>query len=300
MQSTKPKVSIKDLKAASPRWCNNCGDYGALVGIRRFLFERQLDPAHTVNISGIGCSGRMPHYINTYGFHGIHGRAIPVALGMALARPDLSVFIESGDGDALSIGANHLVHGVNKNFNCVFILLDNQIYGLTKNQTSPTTRQGHPTNTQPQGTWLEPINPVQFVLGIGASFVASTADWLPDHFVQTLALAFEHQGFSFIHVAQRCPKFNPGAWDEDHDDWFDFLVHEKGIGADVKKAPTAATVSHDPSDLTEAFRFAQSPKKAFGLFYRDASKPCYDQLLRGVRDKVPKRDPAKLLDAFLI
>jgi 2-oxoglutarate/2-oxoacid ferredoxin oxidoreductase subunit beta len=300
MTTAQPKISIKDLKAASPRWCQNCGDYGALVGIRKFMFNQQLDPAHTVNISGIGCSGRMPHYINTYGFHGIHGRAIPIAMGVALARPDINLFIESGDGDALSIGANHLVHGINKNFNCVFILLDNQIYGLTKNQSSPTTRQGHNTNTQPQGTWIEPVNPVQFALGIGCSFVASTADWLGDHFVDTITKAFNHKGFSFVHVAQTCPKFNPDAWDNEASDWYDFLVHSTGVTADTKKGGSAGLVEHDPTNLGQAFQYSQDPRKKFGLFYINESRASYDQILLAARDATPKKDRSKLFDSYRI
>ena len=298
-EAVKPKFTIKDFKAASPRWCANCGDYGALVAIRKFMFDAQLNPAETVHVSGIGCSGRMPHYINTYGFHGIHGRAIPIALGVALARPDLNLFIESGDGDALSIGANHLVHGISKNFNCVFILLDNQIYGLTKNQTSPTTRQGHATNTQPGGTWIDPVNPVQFALGLGCSFVASTADWLGDHFVQTLDAAFRHKGFSFVHVAQTCPKFNPAAWDNQSEEWFDFLVHSKGLAPD-SRSPDAKIIEHDPSDLGSAFQYADLSRKRFGLFYQNSSKACYDELLRNATQNAPKKNRSELLDQYAI
>lgn len=295
-----PAVTIKALKASSPRWCSNCGDYGILVGIRKFLFDRQLDPAQTVNVSGIGCSGRIPHYINTYGLHGIHGRAIPLALGVVLARPDLHVFIESGDGDALSIGATHLVHGINKNFNCVFILMDNQIYGLTKNQTSPTTQQGHATNTQPQGTWVSPINPVQFALGMGASFVASTADWLGDHLSATLAKAFDHPGFAFVHVAQQCPKYNPGAWDSEASAWFKFLCHDNGISPDTKKGPDADHVVHDPTQLGDAWNYGTASQKYFGLFYQDVTRPQYQEVLANSRNSVPKKNRAQVLDPYLI
>ena len=167
-------ISMKDLKSSDPRWCTGCGDYTILVGLRKFMVNNQIERENTVNISGIGCSGRIPHYMNTYGIHSIHGRSVPVALGVALAAPELKLFIHSGDGDSLSIGANHLLHGIKKNFNCVYLLFDNQIYGLTKQQTSPTTRQGLPTQSQPTGSMLEPINPITFALGAGASFVAST------------------------------------------------------------------------------------------------------------------------------
>lgn len=294
------KFALKDYKAADPRWCTGCGDYGILVALRRLMADKQLDPASIVNISGIGCSGRIPHYINTYGVHSIHGRAIPVATGIAIARPDLNLFIESGDGDALSIGGNHLIHGINKNFNCVFVLMDNQIYGLTKNQTSPTTKQGHPTNTQPQGSYLKAINPIQLALGLGASFIASTAEWLTTHMVDVMEAAFRHKGFSFVHVAQRCPKFNPTAWDAKESKWFGFLEHANGVASDLKFGPDAEVVSHDPTDLGSAFKYAMGDKKYFGVFYQDSQRPCYDDLLRQGTARTPKQDRAQLLNRFKI
>lgn len=299
MSTANPPITLKDLKAADPRWCTGCGDYTILVGLRRFMVQRQIDPTQTVNISGIGCSGRLPHYMNTYGMHTIHGRAIPVALGLALTRPDLQLFISSGDGDALSIGGNHLIHGIHKNFNCVFVLFDNQIYGLTKNQTSPTSRQGLVTMTQPQGSPLIPINPVQFALGLGATFVASTAEWMGQHFLDTIDLAFQHRGFSFVHVAQRCPKFNPSAWDHENASWLSFLTDETGVPADHKAAPDAKVVPHDPSDMGRAFQYANGIHTAFGLFYR-TERPMYDELTRAATEKAPKKDRKLLLDGFKI
>src|SRR3989338_6528062 len=182
-QPTGSQITIKDLNTENPRWCAGCGDFSIIIAVKRFMVDQQLQPHMTVNVSGIGCSGRASFYINAYGVHSIHGRAIPVALGIALAKPELNLFIHSGDGDAMSIGGNHLIHGINKNFNCTFILYDNEIYALTKSQTSPTTRKGHKTNTQPKGTLLDPIYPSKFALGVGATFVANTADWIPDHFI---------------------------------------------------------------------------------------------------------------------
>ena len=162
---TNQPVTMKDLKAADPRWCTGCGDYSILVGLRKGMVNRQYQPHETVHVSGIGGS-RMPHYLETYGIHSIHGRAVPVALGVRLGNPNLKLFVHSGDGDSLSIGGNHLIHGIHKNINCVYVLYDNQIYGLTKNQTSPTTRQGQETMTQPKGTYIDPINPLRFALGL--------------------------------------------------------------------------------------------------------------------------------------
>ena len=299
-QATASKISIKDFKAADPRWCTGCGDYGIVVALRRFMADQQLDPASVVNVSGIGCSGRIPHYINTYGVHSVHGRAIPVAMGIALARPDLKLFVESGDGDALSIGGNHLIHGINKNFNCVFILMDNQIYGLTKNQTSPTSKQGLVTNTQPQGSYLPPINPVQFALGLGASFVASTAEWLTTHMVDVIEAAYKHPGFSFVHIAQRCPKFNPTAWEFKTSDWVNFLEHEQGVKPDLKFAPDASVQSHDPSQLEKAFMYAMGEKKYLGVFYANPNKPRYDHLLRKTLETTPQQSRKTLLDLYKI
>lgn len=295
----KNDITMKDLKANDPRWCTGCGDYTILVGLRKFMVNRQIRPENTVNVSGIGCSGRIPHYMNTYGLHSIHGRAIPISLGIALAKPDLKVFIHSGDGDSLSIGGNHLMHGIKKNFNCVYLLFDNQIYGLTKNQTSPTTQRGVATQTQPKGSYLDPINPIRFALGLGASFVASTAEWMGKHFVDTLDLAFQHEGFSFVHIAQRCPKFNPGAWNYKDSSWVEFLEHETALQADLKGAPDAGVIAHDPTDYLKAIELCNKVPSLFGLFYKE-DKPMYDKILLDSIKAAPPKDSDKLLDDFII
>jgi len=291
-------LTLKDLQTDNPRWCTACGDFGVLMGMKRFMVDKQISQVTTVNVSGIGCSGRTPNYINSYGAHTIHGRPITFATGLILTRPDLQVFIHSGDGDALSIGGNHLIHGINKNLNCVFLLYDNELYALTKNQTSPTTRIAHPTNTQPSGTMLEPLNAIRLVLGIGASFVASTADWMPDHLAKTLEAAYEHKGFSFVHISQRCPHFDPNNFAHKETNWFSFLTHEKGIAADKRIMDKTELTPHDPNDLEAAFKLAISPKRYFGLFYRNSSKPSYDQIMRdNVKNAKPK-PRANILDKF--
>lgn len=292
-------VTMKDLKAADPRWCTGCGDYSIVVGMRKFTVQEQIFPETTVHVSGIGCSGRFPHYMQTYGFHGVHGRAIPITLGMALVRDDLDLFIHSGDGDALSIGGNHLIHGVNKNFNTVFVLYDNQIYGLTKQQTSPTSKKGIKTQSHPGGSWMEPINPIKFALGLGATFVASTAEWLGQHFVDTIEKAYKHKGFSFVHVAQRCPKFNPKAWDHENSDWIAFLESENGIAPDLKGAPDAVVNPHDPTNLELAFQQSHGVPQRFGLFYQ-VQKPCYDDDLKAQAKAAAQKSHNELLDDYLI
>ncbi len=293
-------LTVKDLHTENPRWCLGCGDFGIVMGIKRFMIDTQMDPSHTVNVSGIGCSGRAPNYINTYGVHSIHGRPITVALGLALARPDLNLFVHSGDGDALSIGGNHLIHGINKNFKCVFLLYDNELYALTKSQTSPTTRKGHPTNTQPAGTILEPINPVRLAVGLGASFVASTADWMPDHLASTIAAAYQHKGFAFVHISQRCPHFDPENFDHKTTSWFSFLKHEKGILPDKRLSEKTEVIEHDPSNMETAFKLANSPQRYFGLFYHEPTKACYDEIIRNMVKSATPKPRAEILNHYKI
>lgn len=293
-------LSIKDLNTENPRWCAGCGDFSIIMAIKRFMINEQITPHLTVNVSGIGCSGRAPFYINSYGMHTIHGRAIPVALGLALTRPELKIFIHSGDGDALSIGGNHLIHGVNKNFNCVFIMYDNELYALTKSQTSPTTRKGHRTNTQPSGTYLDPLNAIRLVLGLGGSFIASTADWMPDHLVSTLEAAYRHPGFSFVHVSQRCPHFDPHNFDHKSTSWFSFLKHERGIDPDKRLADKTEIVEHDPTDLAAAFALANNGRTYFGLFYVNPDKPRYDRILQEQVKNTTQTSIETLLDDFKI
>ena len=293
-------LKIKDLNTENPRWCAGCGDFGIVMGVKRFMVDEQLDPKNTVNVSGIGCSGRAPFYFNTYGIHSIHGRAIPVAMGLALGRPDLNLFIHSGDGDALSIGGNHLIHGMNKNFNCVFLMYDNEIYALTKNQTSPTTPKGHKTNTQPFGSYLEPIFPVKFALGAGVSFAASTADWMPDHLTNTLKAAFAHKGFSFVHVAQRCPHFFASSYNSKETDWFSFLTHDDGIPADKRLKDNTEILEHDPRNKDDAFKYASSDKHYFGLFYKETGKPQYDEILQNQVKEAKSQSRLEILERFKI
>ncbi len=299
-QTPEKPITLKDLNMETPRWCAGCGDFGILMGFKRFMVEEQLKPHETVNISGIGCSGRASLYINTYGVHSIHGRAIPLALGIALTRPEINLFIHSGDGDAFSIGGNHLIHGIKKNFNCTFLLYDNQIYALTKSQTSPTTRQGHKTSTQPEGTYLDPILPAQFAMGVGASFVANTADWLPDHLTNTLRIAHAHKGFSFVHIYQRCPHFDPNNFDHKSSDWFSFLTHENGIPPDKRLADKTQILEHDPTDRDGAFRYADGQRVYLGLLYRNVNKPCYDDIIHHQFKEMKPQPRTDILDAYKI
>src|SRR5580765_2261642 len=205
---------LEDYQGGVPRWCSGCGDNAILAAVQRLCRDENLAPEETVFVSGIGCSSRFPHYLKTYGFHGIHGRALPVATGVKLHRPDLTVFVVMGDGDCCSIGAAHWIHAIRYNIHMVAMLLDNSIYGLTKKQTSPTTPQGFKTNTQPFGSFLPPLNPLTTTLGTtNVSFVAQTAEWVPAHLYATLRAAYHHRGLAFVRILQRCPMYTQSIYD---------------------------------------------------------------------------------------
>lgn len=272
----------EDYQKKEGKWCAGCGDFGALNAVKRLLAKEQLKPEKMAFVSGIGCSSRFPHYVNAYGFHGIHGRALPIATGVKLARPDLDVFVVMGDGDCTSIGAGHWIHATRYNANMTVLLLDNNIYGLTKNQTSPTTPQGYPSNTSPKGALLPALNPLQTTLGVAnASFVAQTADWVPAHLYATLQAAYEHKGFSFIRILQRCPKFTPDVFAEQikNPDLTELLVHENGVNAPGLDKLFKSQRVHDPKDIDTARALAQrTDMLRLGIFFRDESFPVYDEV----------------------
>jgi 2-oxoglutarate ferredoxin oxidoreductase subunit beta len=196
------------------RWCPGCGDYAVLKAVQGFLPELGLKRENIVFVSGIGCSSRFPYYLDTYGMHSIHGRAPSIATGIATARPDLSVWVVTGDGDALSIGGNHLIHALRRNVNMTILLFNNRIYGLTKGQYSPTSETGKVTKSTPVGSIDHPFNPVSLALGAEASFVARTVDSDRKHLSSVLAAAAAHRGTALVEIYQNCPIFNDGAFDD--------------------------------------------------------------------------------------
>ena len=198
---------------AETRWCPGCGDYAILAAVQGFLPELGIPPERTVFVSGIGCAGRFSYYMNTYGMHGIHGRAPALATGLAAARGDLSVWIVSGDGDALSIGGNHLIHALRRDVPVKILLFNNRIYGLTKGQASPTSELGKVTKSTPFGSADAPFNPISLALGAGATFVARTLDTDKHHLPAMLRAAAAHPGAALIEIYQNCPVFNDGAFD---------------------------------------------------------------------------------------
>jgi 2-oxoglutarate/2-oxoacid ferredoxin oxidoreductase subunit beta len=208
------KLARKDFQSDQEvRWCPGCGDYGILAAMQFFLPETGVKPEELVFVSGIGCAARMPYYMNTYGIHGIHGRAPAIATGVALARPDLHVWVIGGDGDMLSIGGNHLIHALRRNVNIKIVMFNNQIYGLTKGQYSPTSEVGKVTKSTPFGSLDHPFNPISVALGAEASFVARTHDMDRKHMIEIFRRAHAHPGAAFVEIYQNCNVFNDGAFD---------------------------------------------------------------------------------------
>ena len=303
-QSTKEFKSDQEV-----RWCPGCGDYAILAAFQAFLPELEVPRENLVIVSGIGCSSRLPYYVNSYGMHSIHGRAPAIATGLAASRPDLSVWVITGDGDALSIGGNHLIHALRRNVNVKILLFNNRIYGLTKGQYSPTSEQGKVTKSTPYGSLDTPFNPVSLALGAEASFVARTIDSDRKHLTGVLRAAADHRGAAFIEIYQNCPIFNDDAFAPvtdpgSRDDRLIRLEHgepvrfgaDQGRGlrfgkygsleaVDVAGPDTASLLVHDKHvpDPSYAFAlsrldttdFAHSP---IGIF-RQVPRPAYDDLM---------------------
>ncbi|HWF80239.1 MAG TPA: 2-oxoacid:ferredoxin oxidoreductase subunit beta [Streptosporangiaceae bacterium] len=210
---TSERQSMKDFKSDQEvRWCPGCGDYAILAAFQSFLPELEIPKENLVVISGIGCSSRLPYYVSSYGLHSIHGRAPAIATGLAASRQDLSIWVITGDGDALSIGGNHLIHALRRNVNIKIMLFNNRIYGLTKGQYSPTSEQGKVTKSTPFGSLDTPFNPLSLALGAEASFVARTIDSDRKHLTSVLRAAADHRGAAFIEIYQNCPIFNDDAF----------------------------------------------------------------------------------------
>ena len=284
--------ALEDYQAGVPRWCTGCGDNAILAAIQRLCRDEQLRPEKTVFVSGIGCSSRLPHYMNTYGFHGLHGRALPVAEGVRMARRDLNVFVNTGDGDCCSIGAAHWIHAIRYNMNMTVFLHDNQIYGLTKMQASPTSPRGLKSNTTPRGSYLEALQPLTVTLGVqNVSFVAQAVDWIPDTLYDIVSAAFHHRGFSFVRIVQRCPEWLPKHLESFvHDPQRVLLLqHERGLTISPGLAKVYKnTVQHDPSNLDRAREIASGADPIpVGILYRNPEIPCYEDLRTTGQDRTP-------------
>ncbi len=274
--------TLEDYEGGVGRWCPGCGDFAVLMAVQKICRDEQIPPEKLVAVSGIGCSSRFPHYMGTYGFHGLHGRALPVACGVKARRPDLTVWVATGDGDCCSIGAGHWVHGIRYNMDINILLFDNAVYGLTKKQTSPTSPVGMRTNTHPRGAWLPPINPTATTLGFtNVSFVAQTVDWNPIHLQDTLYRAYKHKGTSFVRILQRCPTYSDKVFEELQNDPSKLLVleHEDGVPVDPKLSRSLPNrQAHDPLNMEAAQALAlRNDVIPIGLLFCDPNRPRYDE-----------------------
>ncbi len=300
--------TLDDYTSNVARWCPNCGDHAVLAAVQRICRDEQLLPEKIVNVSGIGCSSRFPHYMKTYGFHGLHGRALPVACGVKARRPDLKVWVSTGDGDCCSIGTAHWIHAIRYNMDMTVMLFNNAVYGLTKKQTAPTSPVGLSTNTHPRGAWLPPINPPATTLGVAnCSFVAQTVDWNPLHLYATLKRAYHHRGLSFVQIMQRCPQYTWKLYEELQNDPSRMLLltHEDGVEADdTLKRMYKNQEEHDPIDLNAARVMCERDDLLpIGLLYADESRPCYEDFTQlGMDMPVDEKLRAleKQLDLFAV
>jgi 2-oxoglutarate/2-oxoacid ferredoxin oxidoreductase subunit beta len=320
-----PTTSRKDWSSDQEvRWCPGCGDYSILAAIQVLLPDLGVRREDTVFISGIGCAARFPYYMNTYGLHGIHGRAPGIATGLAMARPDLNIWVISGDGDSLSIGGNHLIHALRRNVNMTIIMFNNQIYGLTKGQYSPTSEVGKVTKSTPFGSLDRPFNPISLALGAEATFVARTHDMDRQHMVDTFRRAHDHKGAAFVEVYQNCNVFNDGAFEQvtgkENRDWmlidlhqgkpirfgpegsYGLIMTDAGIGVvEVAEAGEAALLVHDETrdDPSIAFALARMARGPFeptpiGVF-RAVEAPEYsEEISRQIAQAQEKRGPGDL------
>ena len=324
------KLTTKDFKSDQEvRWCPGCGDYAILAAFQSFLPELEIARENLTIISGIGCSSRLPYYVNSYGMHSIHGRAPAIATGLAASRPDLSVWVITGDGDALSIGGNHLIHALRRNINIKILLFNNRIYGLTKGQYSPTSEQGKVTKSTPFGSLDTPFNPVSLALGAEASFVARTIDSDRKHLTGVLRAAADHRGAAFVEIYQNCPIFNddafapvtePGARDEnvirlahgepirfgeDKDHGLRFNGYGSLEAVDATGADPDSLLTHDAhmADPSYAFALSRLDSSDFahtpiGVF-RQVPRASYDDLmseqLETARERQGDGDLASLL-----
>jgi 2-oxoglutarate ferredoxin oxidoreductase subunit beta len=319
------QLTAKDFKSDQEvRWCPGCGDYAVLAAMQSFMPELGLARERIVFVSGIGCAARFPYYMQTYGMHGIHGRAPALATGLAVSRPDLSVWVVTGDGDALSIGGNHLIHALRRNVDIKILLFNNQVYGLTKGQYSPTSPVGQRTGSTPQGSIDHPFNPLSVALGAEATFVARAIDTDRAHLTDVLRKASGHEGAAFVEILQNCNIYNDGAFDGVREDKTNRiqLEHgkpirfgedgERGVRlrpdgsaeiVDVADADEDALLVHDEHhpEPSQAFALSRLTLQAVGAtpigVFRAVERPTYGELLSGqLEEAKAERGEGKLGD----
>ena len=261
------KYTAADYKSdVKPIWCPGCGDFGVLSAFYKALADLNMDPANAVIVSGIGCSGRFPAFVEAYGFHGVHGRALPLATGVKMARPDLTVVTVSGDGDAFSIGGGHLPHAARRNVDLTYVVMDNEIYGLTKGQPSPTSPHGMEKKASPYGSPDYPINPILMAISYGATFVARGFSGRPKEVTELMKQGILHKGFALLQIYSPCVTFN---------DTFDHF----------RQTTTHLPDDHDPANKMMAIERAMSLDPLYlGVFYKE-ERPTYDQIMIELREK---------------
>jgi len=279
----KVNFKVKDYKSdIAPIWCPGCGDFGVVNAIYRSLAELQLPPEDVAIISGIGCSSRLPGYMATYGFNTVHGRILPIATGVKMANPEITVIGAGGDGDGFSIGMGHIPHAVRRNVDMTYIVMDNEIYGLTKGQLSPTAGRGDITKTSIYGSVERPIQPVKFMLGIGATFVARTYAGNPKHMADVITAGINHKGFAFIDAMSSCRTF-------------------KGVDQNTylrENTYYLEDTDHDPTDKAAALEIANDADGlAAGIIYKEEI-PSYDELYANVQEKSQQRGVPELKEVL--
>ena len=253
-------------KQISPVWCSGCGNYGVLKGVEKAFAELEVPPEQTVVVSGIGCSGRFSHYLNTYALHGTHGRALPIATGVKTARPDLTVLVVGGDGDSLGIGGGHLPHAARKNVDLTFLILDNNTYGLTKGQSSPTTPWGCITKTAPYGSPEDSLEVLPILLAYGISFVARTSSLQVGEMSRIILEAMQHPGFAVVHILSPCVTYPVLAWKE------------------LRQRLAPLPESHSPVDKLAALQLGYSSDPLYTGIFHNVRKPTLEGRLRQLHD----------------
>ncbi len=288
MSATNPEYDFK--------WCPGCGDFGVRRALESamedWIARTEIPMENTVIIAGIGCSGNLVHLLEgpqPYGFHGIHGRTLPIALGVKMGRPDLNVIIVAGDGDFLSIGAEHIAPQAARNLNVCAVIMDNGVYGLTKGQSSPTSELGMITSSTPYGKIEEALSPLDLYLTIGVSFVASGFSSKPKDLAKLISAGMEHPGFAMVHVQSPCTTYN---------DNYEVLKGsiKKGIEPLIYEVPE----DHDPSDIAAARNLVGSPGLPLGIIYQDTSRPSFDQKLKEIEESVNIKSVEQLLDSYKV
>lgn len=287
-------VDVKKFQVnLNPTWCPGCGDYGLLRGLQLALAKLDLDPSQVVIVSGIGCSSNLPHFVKAYGYHSLHGRALPTAQGIKMANPNLIVIAAGGDGDGYGIGVGHLVHACRRNLDITYVVMDNQIYGLTTGQTSPTSDFGSKTKSTPDGNYEYSLNPIFLAISAGATFVARTFSGEPEHMSEIIAKAIQHKGFALVDDISPCVTYNK----KNTYQWFKERVYK------------LEDIGHDPFDINQAIQRATEweDKIPIGIFYINPDKASHDQIDPVIREggafskplELSDKEKTEIIEAFL-